>query len=135
MQCVIMSVGSVDEHYIITEEPEPRDHLIQRMRVAVDMQGGLQPISMHDSGLHLTLPFELRCLEVVLEEAAKLLMVEVRGVVRSARMRMDTLNATSVRPPVDVATCGLARCMLMRACGETDSRRIVCWSRSCGKIP
>lgn len=104
----MLSIGSVDTHYILTEEPEPSDRLIRRMCTAVAAETET-PACAQDPCLHGVLPFELRCLEVVLEEAAKLLMVEVRGVVRSAHLRMTTLREPAVRSaPFNCCSCQCA---------------------------
>jgi hypothetical protein len=99
-QCVVLSVGRYDHSYIITEEPEPGDRLIQNLHAAITTSKRSPTTlkqSQTDPNLHLQLPFELRALEVVLDEAANLLGVEVRGVVRSAEKRMVRLSDHTVR--------------------------------------
>jgi hypothetical protein len=99
VQCVVLSIGRYDDSYIITEEPEPSDRLIQNLRSAVTTgkRSHVSGIQSADPGLHMNLPFELRALETVLDESAKLLGVEVRGVVRSAEKRMKRLSDKAVR--------------------------------------
>jgi hypothetical protein len=87
----------------LTEEPEAGDRLVRALQQAVKLKSSanlsrdLQP---QDKGLHLNLPFELRALEVSLDEACKLLAIEVRGVVLSAENRMDVLEMDRVCKPL-----------------------------------
>jgi hypothetical protein len=119
LQCVILSVGRFDDCYIITEEPDPGDRLISHLRTAISTKKNMPSTTSHDYGLHLKLPFELRCLEVVLDEAAKLLAVEVRGIVRSAKHRMVALSRQAVRP-LTHGPCCAAHAHTPEVCTQTQ---------------
>lgn len=98
-QVVVLSVGRYDDHYIITEEPSPHDQLIQALQAAITTNKRSVYVDANagqDAGLHLQLPFELRALETVLDEAVKLLVKEVRGVVHSAQRRLRKLTDRAV---------------------------------------
>lgn len=82
---------------MLTEEPEPSDRLVQQLKGAITTSHDAPISAQHDRGLHLNLPFELRALEVSLDEALRLLAVEVRGVISSAKARMHTLAHGRVR--------------------------------------
>jgi Zn-dependent M16 (insulinase) family peptidase len=100
LQVVVLSVGRYDDHYIITEEPSPHDHLIQELHSAITTSKCSAAVAAdagQDAGLHLQLPFELRALETILGEAVKLLAKEVRGVVFSAHRRLKKLGDRAVR--------------------------------------
>jgi hypothetical protein len=104
VQCAILSVGRFDDSFIMTEEPEPGDRLVRALEQAVKQHsahssGGPLP---RDKELHSHMPFELRALEVSLDEALKLLAVEVRGVVLSAENRMYVLDNDRVRHPLSM---------------------------------
>jgi hypothetical protein len=107
LQCVVLSTGRVERHYIISQEPELTDRLIASL-VAVsrgmddDDGGGGGGLSARtarrggDAGM-LRMPFELRMLETALDEASRLLGIEVAGVVHSGKERMANLRQPNVR--------------------------------------
>lgn len=102
MQCAILSSGRIDNQYVLTEEPDVGDKLTDKLRQMSAVSAPLPRGEEHGTGGrragdHLNLPFELRMLEMALDEACGLLGVEVRGVVASASSRMAVLQASVVR--------------------------------------
>lgn len=82
--------------YIFGEEPDISDGLTHKMqKAAVQDSGqgvpGTPDMASHSPADH-SLPFELRMLDTALEEACKLLGVEVRGVVKSGKGRIKDLE-------------------------------------------
>lgn len=88
---------------MLTEEPDVGDKLadkLQHMSRKPSTPDGDEPeTALRRGGDHWHLPFELRMLEMALDEACSLLGVEVRGVVASATSRMAVLQASVVRAP------------------------------------
>jgi hypothetical protein len=94
----------VDNTFIITEEPDLADEFIGRIK-QMATTGNIDGHKPGEEGPSIRgmraangemLPFELRMLEVVLDEACRLLGVEVRGVVTSATARMSALQHSPV---------------------------------------
>lgn len=102
-QCAILSSGRVDNQFVITEEPDVGDKLVKKLEQMAAMPNSLSadqdPATVRRPADHWNLPFELRMLEVALDEACSLMSVEVRGVVTSANLRMDVLQASAVGAP------------------------------------
>lgn len=102
VQCAILSSGRIDNQYVLTEEPDVSDKLTDKLRQMSAVSASVPRGEEHGTGGrragdHLNLPFELRMLEMALDEACGLLGVEVRGVVASASSRMAVLQASVVR--------------------------------------
>jgi hypothetical protein len=113
MQCVVLSTARIERHFIISQEPELTDRLVAAL-VAVARGAGDEHVTdckgagtdgiMHGEAELLRMPFELRMLETALEEASRLLGVEVSGVVESAKDRMQHLRDPNVRTPSCLCT-------------------------------
>jgi hypothetical protein len=93
--------------FIILEEPDTTDELIAKMKAAAvnDMpehSAADTPGVATYSHVDRSLPFEMRMLEIALEEACQMLGIEVKGVVNSGKQRIVMLEAekSSVRPCV-----------------------------------
>lgn len=107
LQCIILSSGRVDKDYVIAEEPDLSDEFIQKIKQIIATNSTAPLMAGHVvpsvRGLRVAngalLPFELKVLEVALDEACMLLGVEVRGVVSSATARMAALQRSTVRFP------------------------------------
>jgi hypothetical protein len=127
MQCIILSSGRVDDAYIITEEPDVRDRLTTKLQdIAMsEPEKEDDPIGNARRAIdHFNLPFELRMLEMGLDESCELLGVEVRGVVSEATQRMEALqlrvNHPEVRAPLSCCPAPLAPSILIM---ENTTRR------------
>lgn len=126
LQCAILSSGRVDDQYVLTEEPDVNDKLTEGLRQmsTVSPQEEAPGVAPRRAGDHLHLPFELRMLEVALDEACGLMGVEVRGVVASATSRMAVLQASVVRtlPHAAATRAAPAHCgPLLASSGMEDS--------------
>lgn len=97
LQCIVITSGRVADMYIFGEEPDISDSLTLKMKQAAvpdsldQAAPGTPDMTGHSSADH-SVPFELRMLDTALEEACRLVGVEVRGVVQSGKERLKGLE-------------------------------------------
>lgn len=112
LQCIVLTSGRIAGMYIFGEEPDISDGLTHKMQqAAMQDEGQVVPgapdMASHSPSDH-SLPFELRMLDTALEEACKLLGVEVRGVVKSGKGRIKDLEMEKS------SVCACPPCTLLR---------------------